>query len=99
MKKAPIVVNPTSSFNTPPKETKLDYHNNNLVSDLDHLLKDPISLLYTDWELLCEVAKIVAKRKPPASDMTDCATGLCYGQRSESIYKKAMDIAQRNAGK
>lgn len=77
----------------------LDYHNNNLVSDLDHLMKDTTTLLYTDWELLCAVAKIVDKRRAPSSEMTDCQTGLCYRQKSESIYKQAMEIAQHNAGK
>ena len=82
-------------------ERILDYHNNNLVSDLDHFLKDPTSTLYTDWELLNRVAEIVEKRKAPSSEMTDCTTGLCYGDRAwrKYQYDKAMNIAKRNAGK
>ena len=100
MKKAPIVVNPTSSFNTPPSQRVFDYHNNNLVADLDHFLKDPATGLYTDWEILNRVAEIVANRKAPTSEMTDCQTGLCYGEPAliAAKYEAAMNKAKRNAG-
>ena len=80
-------------------ERIFDYHNNDLVADLDHFLKDPLTGLYTDWEVLNRVAEIVAKRKAPSSEMTDCQTGLCYQNRSSSLFQQAMEIAKRNAGK
>lgn len=81
-------------------DIKYDYHNNDLIADLDALLNNPAHKALTDWEMLCAVAKIVNKRRPPSSDMTDASTGLHYSSRDwiNVVYKRATDKAQRNAG-
>ena len=82
-----------------PPERILDYHNNDLVADLHHLIAffDEPGVL-TDWEYLCAVAKIVDKRRPPSSNMIDCQTGLSYEIRGKQMFDEALAVAKRNAG-
>lgn len=77
---------------------QLDYHNNDLVADLHHLLGSSLNSILTDWELLCAIANIVNKRKPPTSEMTDCQTGRSYQSASKEDFEKAFKVAKRNAG-
>lgn len=81
-------------------DIKYDYHNNDLIADLSELWNNPECSSLTDWEMLCAVAKIVDKRRPPSSDMTDASTGLLYNDRDwiNAIYERATNKAQRNAG-
>lgn len=78
--------------------TQYDYHNNDLVADLNEFISRP-PLGLTDWEYLCAIAKIVDKRKFPISTMTDCQTGKSYAMRGMEKFEKAMRVAWINAGK
>ena len=62
------------------KKVAYDYHNNNLVAELQEFVKDsPRSSMMTDLEWLDAVAEIVSKRKF-SWGVTDCSTGLTYRQ-------------------
>ena len=75
-----------------------DYHNNNLVAELDAFIADP-PLGMTDWDYLCAIAKIVDKRKFPIATMTDCLTDKSYASRGMEAFEQAMLVAQFNSRK
>jgi hypothetical protein len=55
-----------------------DYHNNNLVAEVNHFIADDRQKgMLTDLEWLESIADIVNKRKM-SWGTTDCATGLTY---------------------
>ena len=62
------------------KKVAMDYHNNDLVAEVNHFIKDDkMKGMYTDLEWLDAIALIVNKRQFRWG-VTDCATGLTYSQ-------------------
>ncbi len=56
----------------------MDYHNNDLVAEVMHFIKDDkLKGIYTDHEWLEHIAEIVNQRKLVWGS-TDCTTGLTY---------------------
>ena len=63
-----------------PKKVAMDYHNNDLVAEVNHFIADDkMKGMYTDLEWLDAIALIVNKRQFRWG-VTDCATGLTYSQ-------------------
>ena len=59
-------------------EVVMDYHNNDLVADVNHFINDDkLKGMLTDFEWLDTIAQIVEKRKLTIG-LTDCTTGLRY---------------------
>jgi hypothetical protein len=55
-----------------------DYFNNDLVEQVDYFINhDKLKGMYTDYEWLDAIAKIVNQRKL-TWDTVDCTTGLSY---------------------
>jgi hypothetical protein len=56
----------------------MDYHNNDLVAEVSHFIRDDkLKGVYTDHEWLEHIAAIVNQRKLTWGT-TDCTTGLTY---------------------
>lgn len=53
----------------------VDFHNDNLVADLESLIADG---MFTAYEVLEFAEAIIAKRKQPESGILDPRTGLRY---------------------
>ncbi len=81
-------------------DIKYDYHNNDIVAELQEFIHNPPNRVnaYTDYEYLCAVAHIIRNRKLPPPEVTDCNTGFTYKQIAELGFIKALNIARRNAG-
>ena len=60
------------------KKIVMDYHNNDLVAEVNYFINDDkLKGLLTDLEWLEAIADIVNRRKLQWGS-TDCATGLVY---------------------